>query len=97
MIFFSQPNYGRLTLFASHGVASATYFTMNSRPCHIEQRLSTSLASLTIFTSYCFFLNPFADVCRAIRELHALRFANRQKTHGVAIHEFHLFQIQSYV
>ena len=40
-----------------------------------------------------FFLNPFADICRAIRELDAFRFAIGQKVPRVAVHEFSLFQI----
>jgi len=40
-------------------------------------------------------LNPFADICRAIRELNVFRFATSQKTHRFAIHEFHLVQIQN--
>src|SRR5215510_4079528 len=43
-----------------------------------------------------FSINPFADICWAIYELDAFRFATRQKTHHVAIHQFYLFQIQNY-
>src|SRR5262249_51056819 len=42
-----------------------------------------------------FSLNPFPNICRAIRDVNAFRFATGQKTHHVAIHEFYLSQIQN--
>jgi hypothetical protein len=49
-----QPNYGRLALFASHGVASVTYLTMNSRACHIEQLCFCSLNEDVTSPQQCF-------------------------------------------
>src|SRR5208282_3876036 len=39
--------------------------------------------------------NPLADICRAILELGAIRFATSQKYNCVSIHELDLSQIQN--
>ena len=42
-----------------------------------------------------FTFNPLLDICRAVRNVDASRFATRCKTNYIAIHESDLFQIQS--
>jgi len=42
-----------------------------------------------------FTFNPLLDICRAVRNVDASRFATRRKSNYIAIHESDLFQIQS--
>ena len=55
-----------------------------------DKRVTATSMPPSIFVS----LDPFANICRAVLKLHAIRFATHEKADHVAIDPANVFQIQ---
>src|SRR6266403_6107984 len=56
-----------------------------------DKRVTATSMPPSIFIS----LHPFANICRAVLKLHAIRFATHEKADHVAIDPANVFQIQN--
>ena len=56
-----------------------------------DKRVTGTSMPPSIFVS----LHPFANICRAVLKLHAIRFATHEKADHVAIDTANVFQIQN--
>jgi hypothetical protein len=54
-----------------------------------DKRVSATSTLPSIFFS----LHPFPNICRAVLQLHTIRFATREKPNYVAVDEANVFQI----
>ena len=61
---------------------------------HTIDEIDWSIGQELVTSSVFFSFHPFADVCRAIFQFYAFRFAIRQKFHGGAVRKTYLLQVQ---